>query len=53
MASHVAAAAGKANTRVYIMSRNFTYLNRETVHALYTALVRPLLNYGTVLDNPI
>ena len=43
--SHVAVIAWKANGRVGITRRTFTYLNREIVRALYTILVRPLLDY--------
>ena len=52
VASHVAATAGKANSRVSIIRRNFTYLNWKIVWALYTAIVRPLLDYGAQCWTP-
>ena len=38
--------ASCSNCRVGLIRRNFTYLFWEIVRALYTAIVRPLLDYG-------
>jgi ribonucleases P/MRP protein subunit RPP40 len=49
---HVARAAGTANRILGLIKRTFTYLDEEIMRQLYTALVRPHLEYGNVVWHP-
>ena len=44
--AHVAKIAAKANARVGLIKRTFTYMDGGGLHFLYTTLVRPILDYG-------
>ena len=50
--AHVAKIAAKANARVGLIKRTFTYLDREIFTSLYTTLVRPILDYGVQCWSP-
>ena len=51
--SHVHLIVAKANSRVGIIRRNFCNLNPEVFLPLYKSLIRPLLEYGSVVWNSI
>ncbi|XP_076055284.1 uncharacterized protein LOC143033681 [Oratosquilla oratoria] len=44
--------AAKANSRLGIIKRNFTYMDREILLPLYKALVRPILDYASQCWSP-
>ena len=46
---HVARTANTANRILGLIKRTFTYLDEEIMRQLYTALVRPHLEYGNVV----
>lgn len=46
MEQHVNCIVAKTNSRLDIIRRNFTFINKEIMMALYLALVRPLLEYS-------
>ena len=50
--AHVAKIAAKANARVGLIKRTFTYMDREIFTSLYTTLVRPILDYGVQCWSP-
>ena len=50
---HVRAIVAKANSRVGILRRNFSNLSPTVFLPLYKALIRPLLEYGSVIWNPL
>ncbi|XP_076038459.1 uncharacterized protein LOC143023741 [Oratosquilla oratoria] len=50
--THAAMIAAKANSRLGIIKRNFTYMDREILLALYKALVRPILDYASQCWSP-
>ena len=51
--THVRAIVSKANSRVGLLRRNFTNLSPTVFLPLYKALIRPLLEYASVIWNPI
>ena len=51
--SHIRLIVAKANSRVGILRRNFSYLEPIVFLPLYKALVRPILEYGSVIWNPL
>ena len=50
--SHVMHAANKANQLLGLIRRTFTYLDGPLVKQLYTAIVRPHLEYANVVWHP-
>ena len=50
---HTQKTVNKANSKLGIIRRSYTYLDSEVVHKLYTALVRPTLEYGIVAWSPV
>ena len=51
--NHVHAIVAKANSRVGILRRNFCNLTPDIFLPLYKSLVRPLLEYGSVIWNSV
>ena len=49
---HIAQAIKKANKKLAMIKRSFTHLDRQMVVQLYTALVRPTLEYANVIWSP-
>lgn len=49
---HIAHAVGKANQILGLIRRTFTYMDCQLMKLLYTALVRPHLEYGNVVWHP-
>lgn len=49
---HIRAITAKANSRVGILRRNFSNMSPTIFLPLYKALVRPLLEYGSVIWSP-
>ena len=49
---HIAEKASKANSVVGAIRRSFEYLDKDTLKKLYTALVRPHLEYANAVWNP-
>jgi hypothetical protein len=52
-AKHFDGAIAKANSRVGIIRRSFRFLNKESFVCLYKSLVRPILEYCSVVTNPL
>ena len=50
---HISAKVNLANRNLGIIFRTFTYLDTEMFMALYKALVRPHLEYATVIWSPL
>ena len=50
---HIDMTAKKANSILGIIRRTFTYLDKDTVLMLYKALIRPRLEYGNIIWNPL
>lgn len=50
--SHVAMVAAKANSRLGIIKRNFSVLDKTILLPLYLSLVRPILDYGAQAWSP-
>lgn len=51
-ANHVAHAVKKANQILGLIRRTFTYMDSKLMKQLFTALVRPHLEYGNVVWHP-
>ncbi len=49
---HITEAIKKANNKLGMIKRSFVYLDKDMLCPLYTALVRPLLEYGNVIWSP-
>ena len=49
---HIAEKVNKANSVVGANRRSFEYLDKDTFNKLYTALVRPHLEYANAVWNP-
>jgi len=49
---HVGYAVAKANQMVGLVRRSFTYLDCRSVKMLYTAIIRPHLEYGNIVWHP-
>ncbi len=49
---HIKEAIKKANRMLEMIRRSFTHLDSKMVVQLYTALVRPILEYGNVVWSP-
>ena len=49
---HIAEKVNKANSVVGAIRRSFEYLDKDTLKKLYTALVRPHLEYANAVWNP-
>jgi hypothetical protein len=50
---HIRNIVNKANSRLGIIKRNFSNISKEVLLPLYKSLVRPLLEYCSVIWNPI
>ena len=50
---HIENVIGKANQMLGLIKRTFSYLNKNTFLKLYKSLVRPHLEYGNIIWNPI
>ena len=50
--THVAKSVNKANQVLGLIRRSFTYLDCQLMRLLFTALVRPHLEYGNVIWHP-
>ena len=50
---HIETAIGKANKMLGLIKRTFSYLNKDTFIKLYKSLVRPHLEYGNIIWNPL
>ena len=51
-AKHINQICAKANSRVGIIKKNFATLNIQNVRLLHKSLVRPILEYGSVIWSP-
>ena len=51
--SHINTIVAKANSRVGIIRRNFTDMKPAVFLPIYKAIIRPLLEYGSVIWNPL
>ena len=49
---HISNTVNKANQRLGLIRRTFEYMESDTFLMLYTSLVRPLLEYATVIWSP-
>ncbi len=49
---HISEAIKKANRKLAMIKRSFTYLDGKMVVQLYTSLIRPILEYGNVVWSP-
>ena len=49
---HIENCTAKANQRVYLIRRNFNYLDKNTFLMLYKTLIRPLLEYCNTVWHP-
>jgi len=49
---HIEIQCGKANRILGLIRRSFTYLDKHSMKQLYTALIRPILEYGHVITYP-
>lgn len=49
---HVEIQCGKANKILGMIRRSFTYIDKDSMKKLYTALIRPILEYGHVVTYP-
>ena len=49
---HILNCVNKANKILGIVKRSFTYMNRDMFIQLYKSLIRPNLEYATVIWNP-
>ena len=49
---HIDAMAGKANSLLGLIRRNFSYLDQETLVRLYTSFVRPHVEYAHAVWSP-
>ena len=50
---HIKSMISKANQRVGLIKRSFSHLDIKSVKLLYKSLVRPILEYCSVIWNPI
>ena len=50
---HIELAIGKANRMLGLIRRTFNYLNKDVFIKLYKSLVRPHLEYGNIIWNPV
>ena len=50
---HIRTMIAKANSRVGIIKRSFSRLNKKSFKILYKSLVRPILEYCSVIWNPL
>jgi hypothetical protein len=46
---HVESICGKANKKIFVMSRLKNILDRKTLLTIYTSFVRPSLEYGSII----
>ncbi len=46
---HISQAVKRANTKLAMIRRTFTHLDKNMLVQLYTSLVRPILEYGNVI----
>ena len=51
--SHVAQATAKANRMVGLIRRSFDYLNERMFVLLFKSMVRPLIEYGNCIWQPM
>ena len=51
--THINSIVSKANSRVGIIRRNFTDMKPAVFLPVYKAIIRPLLEYGSVIWNPM
>ena len=49
---HIQKCTSKANQRIWLIRRNFKYMDEKLFIVLYQALIRPLLEYGNVVWKP-
>ena len=49
---HIQSRINKANKKIGIIKRTFTFLDKEIFNNLYKVLVRPPLEYGNVMWSP-
>ena len=50
---HTQKVVNKANSKLGIIRRSYTYLDSEVVCKLYTSLIRPTMEYGIVAWSPV
>lgn len=50
---HHDVAIAKANSRIGLIKRSFRHIDKSTFTHLYKALVRPIVEYASVITNPI
>ncbi len=50
--NHISTAVKKANTKLAMIRRTFTFMDKKMLTQLYTSLVRPILEYGNVIWSP-
>ena len=51
--AHINKIINKANQRIGLIKRTFTYLNKDILLKLYKSLVRPHLEYGNIIWYPL
>ena len=49
---HISQAVKKANSKLAMIRRTFTHMDKNMLVQLYTSLVRPILEYGNVIWSP-
>ena len=50
---HTEKTVNKANSKLGLIRRSYTYLDSEVVRMLHTSLIRPTLEYGVVAWSPV
>ena len=49
---HISLAVKKANAKLAMIRRTFVYMDKKMLVQLYTALVRPIIEYGNIIWSP-
>ncbi len=49
---HISQAVKRANTKLAMIRRTFTHMDKKMLVQLYTSLVRPIVEYGNVIWSP-
>ena len=52
LVNHIESITTKAMQRLHLIRRCFSRLSKEKLKTLYTSIVRPVLEYGSVVWNP-
>jgi len=50
--SHIQNITSKASQRLFMIKRRFTGLKKAKLSTLYTSIIRPVLEYASIIWNP-